>query len=534
VPRRGVPETPAGDEDRVPIPGSRRSPVRDSEAIGAADPAERAEVTVVVRRRPGAGAVRPRRAGPLARADFGASFGADPADLAEVEAFAREHGLDVLAVSPERRTLELSGTVAQLSDAFAVELQRYRHPDGSDFRGRTGPVTVPRRLAGIIQGVFGLDDRPQSQPHYRVLTPSGTAAHAASKTFAPAEVGRLYGFPTGVTGRGQTIAIIEFGGGYHPRELEAYFASQGITAPQVEGVSVDGGQNEPGSGADSEVLLDIEVAGCVAPGARQAVYFAPNSDRGFLDAVSTAIHDAIRAPTVVSISWGRAESSWTAQALRALNAVFEDAAALGVTICCASGDDGSTDNVGDGRAHVDFPASSPHVLACGGTTLRAASGAITTEVTWNNGPGGGSTGGGISEVFAVPAWQRDARPPPSVNPGHRAGRGVPDVAGNADPQTGYQVLVAGQPLAMGGTSAVAPLWAGLVALLNEALDRPLGYLNPVLYSRVRAAGGTRDIVAGDNGAYSAGPGWDPCTGLGSPDGAAILAALGGQESTATR
>jgi kumamolisin len=361
-------------------------------------------------------------------------------------------------------------------------------------------------------------------------------AHAVSTAFSPVEVARLYDFPVEATGAGQCIALVELGGGYRKADLDEYFQGLGIASPAIVSVSVDGGMNQPegdSSGPDGEVVLDVEVAGAVAPGARITVYFAPNTDRGFLDAVSTAIHDDVRRPSTVSISWGGPESTWTGQSMSALDAVLQDAAALGVTVLCASGDAGSGDGATDGLAHCDFPASSPHVVACGGTRLTAGRDGIDSEVAWND-AGGGATGGGVSDTFDAPSWQASASVPPSANPGGRRGRGVPDVCGDADPQTGYRVLVDGQATVVGGTSAVAPLWAGLVALINERLGRPVGFLNPRLYGSVLDGGGFRDITEGGNGAYSAGPGWDPCTGLGSPRGAAILAALGGRTAVGRR
>jgi kumamolisin len=300
----------------------------------------------------------------------------------------------------------------------------------------------------------------------------------------------------------------------------------------VTTVRVDGGNNTPTgdpNGADAEVLLDLEVAGAIAPGAHLAVYFAPNTDQGFVDAVSTAVHDRQNAPSVISISWGGPESSWTAQAQQALDQAFADAASLGVTVCVACGDNGASDGVDDGSAHVDFPASSPHALACGGTRLESGGGTISTETVWND-AGHGATGGGVSQTFPLPSWQKDAGVPASINSGGLVGRGVPDVAGDADPATGYQVDVDGQQAIIGGTSAVAPLWASLLALVNQQLGTPVGFLNPLLYSRLAGTDALRDITNGDNGTggspgYSAGTGWDACTGLGSPDGQALLAGL---------
>jgi kumamolisin len=274
-------------------------------------------------------------------------------------------------------------------------------------------------------------------------------------------------------------------------------------------------------------MLDIEVAAAVAPKAHIVVYFAPNTDQGFLDAITTAIHDKTNKPSVISISWGAPEANWTSQAMQQFNQAFQAAAALGVTICCASGDNGSGDGLTDGHAHVDFPASSPYALGCGGTKLIAAGSSISSEVVWNENPSS-ATGGGVSDVFPLPAWQRTAHVPPSTNPGAHVGRGVPDVAGDADPATGYKVRVDGQDFVIGGTSAVAPLWAGLIALLNQQLANPVGYLNPLLYGSLHGTGVMRDISSGSNGAYHARSGWDPCTGWGVPDGAKLLHALSSQ------
>jgi len=296
--------------------------------------------------------------------------------------------------------------------------------------------------------------------------------------------------------------------------------------PSVEAVGVLSAENMPGkpNSPDGEVMLDIEVLGSVAPGASIAVYFAPNTDQGFIDAVTTAVHDTVRRPSVLSISWGSAEVTWTPQAMQQMEQAFAAAAAMGVTVTVAAGDNGSGDGVSDGLAHVDFPASAPHALACGGTRLEISSGQITAETVWNDGPDAGAGGGGISTVFPVPAYQQGANIPPSANPGGQVGRGVPDICGDADPDTGYLIRVDGEEITVGGTSAVAPLWAGLIALMNQSLGRPVGFVHPYLYS---AAGKSslHDITTGNNGAYSARPGWDPCTGLGSPNGAQLLAMM---------
>src|SRR5262249_55942719 len=299
---------------------------------------------------------------------------------------------------------------------------------------RTGPVHVPDQLADIVEGVFGLDDRPQAKPHLRVRGEHGNVQwHGTASAFTPPQLATLYDFPARATGSGQCIGIIELGGGYRPTDLARYFTDLNISpAPQAVAVSVDHGKNHPtgnANGPDGEVMLDIEVAGAVAPGARVAVYFAPNTDRGFLDAVTTAVHDKRNSPSVISISWGGPESAWTPQAMQAFDQAFQAAAALGVTICCAAGDDGASDGVTDGQQHVDFPASSPFALACGGTRVTASGSSLASEVVWNDGPSGGATGGGVSRIFAQPSWQSGAAVPPP--PPSRGGRRVPDVAADA-------------------------------------------------------------------------------------------------------
>jgi kumamolisin len=224
-----------------------------------------------------------------------------------------------------------------------------------------------------------------------------------------------------------------------------------------------------------------------------------------------------------------------------MNQAIADAAALGATVTVASGDNGSSDNASStSGVAVDFPASSPYSLACGGTTLigNTATSTITSEVVWNEiAKQAGAGGGGVSVVYAQPAWQKSAGVPATAATGvtgigsaAEPGRGVPDVAGNADPYSGYQIVVDGKPEPIGGTSAVAPLWAGLIARLAQASGTRFGLLQPLLYAGITAGvevAGFRDIVDGGNGAYKAGPGWDACTGLGSPNGTALLARLTG-------
>ena len=448
--------------------------------------------------------------------------------------FAGIQGLEVKEVHAAAGTVQLTGTAAAFSRAFNVHLENYEHPEFT-YRGRTGHVNIPTELEGVVEAVLGLDNRPQVRAHFQILQEDKGLARAnkTGTSFTPPQIAQLYDFPSDVDCSDQCIGIIELGGGYDPDELQKYFDSLGVPQPKVKSVSVDAAANKPtgsANGPDGEVMLDIEVAGAVAPGVNIAVYFAPNTDAGFLNAMKTAIHDTENKPSVISISWGAAESQWTEQAMKAMDRAFQDAAAVGVTVCCASGDRGSTDGESDGLVHVDFPSSSPHALACGGTRLEGSGDTITSEVVWNEGPDS-STGGGVSEVFDLPDWQTEANVPISANPQGQKGRGVPDVAGDADPATGYQILVDGEKMVIGGTSAVAPLWAGLIALINKQIGQAAGYINPALYNQQVQSHAFRDIVEGNNDsskkqdAYPAKNGWDACTGWGSPNGTQLLNAL---------
>jgi kumamolisin len=507
------------------VPGSNRQPI--GTRVGDQPNDEMIEVSIILKPKSRAAALH-KGGVAVSREEFAARHGADSAVIEKVKEFAKESGLNVSEVSPERRTVKLEGTAAKMLKAFEVKLDLYEH-EGHTYRARTGGIKLPSGLVPSVEAVLGLDNRPQAATHFRVRgqkTPK--ASSAAGVSYTPPQVAQLYQFPSNVDGTGQTVGILELGGGYRAADLESYFSSLGVTPPTVTSVSVDKGKNKPKNpnGADGEVFLDIEVVGAVAPGANIVVYFAPNTSQGFQDALTTAIHDATHKPSVISISWGGPESTWTAQSMVAMDSAAQDAAALGVTICVASGDSGSSDGVSDGANHVDFPASSPNVLACGGTSLQSANGAITSETVWNDGAQGGASGGGFSNQFPLPAWQANA----GITPPSGGGRGVPDVAGDADPETGYNVQVDGQQMVIGGTSAVAPLWSALIALLNQSLGQPVGFFQPTLYGLPASSGAFHDITSGSNGAFSAGPGWDATTGLGSPDGQNLLQALGGGAS----
>ncbi len=540
--------------DLVPLSGSERS------ALPGATPApaplnesQQITVTVMVRRRAAVPSALVEGPETINATQLGEQYGAAEADAQLVAQVLGEYGLTVTETHLASRRLKVTGTIAAMQSAFGTRLSAVTspHPDGSGdvaHRYRTGSLSVPAQLSGIITAVLGLDDRPAARPQFRRGPASGARAAAEPEdgTAAPAakggpltapQVASFYQFPPGTDGTGQTVAIIELGGGFTQADLTTYFSGLGLSVPPVTAVGVGGASNSPGGDADGEVELDIEVVGGVAPGAAQMVYFADNTDQGFIDAISEAVH-AMPTPVAVSISWGQSEDQWSAQSRTAMDQAFADAAALGVTVTVAAGDNGSSDDPsGQMSVHCDFPASSPRALACGGTRLigNTSSFAITSEVVWNElSSNEGAGGGGVSDVFGLPAWQAGAGVPAAASGVGSGGRGVPDVAGNADPVTGYLVVVDGQKQAIGGTSAVAPLWAALLARLAQATGKTFGLIQPMLYAGVAPATaqpGFNDIVSGSNGAYQAGPGWDACTGLGSPDGIALLKLLSGTTPT---
>jgi kumamolisin len=524
----------------VPLPGSTRTLLPNSRPAGPIDPSEVASVTVRLR---SAGdpeslvkkayelAERPMTDRTyLTHEQFEAQYGATQSDLDKIEHFAQQHDLTVVHRSAEERSVVLTGKLGDLLSAFHADVQIYHHANGS-YRGRKGDISLPAGLSDVVTGVFGFDTRPKRRAtRKRSLATQGPNSNNG---VAATEFATRYNFPANSDGSGQTVAIIELGGGYRSSDLKIFFQEIGLPMPNVSSVSVDHAGNSPSTpdSADGEVMLDIEVAGAVAPKANFTVYFAPNNgDKGFLDAISAAVHDAERKPSVISISWGGPEVSTDQQAVDAYHQLFAAAGAMGITVCVASGDHGTADlsaSDWDGKIHVDHPASDDLVLACGGTQIDS-----NIDVAWNDGTpfdmnvdggGGWASGGGISEIFSIPSYQSTTKLPVSLDNG-KPGRGVPDVAMSA---TNYFTRVDNYEGPSGGTSAVAPLMAALVARLNQIKKKNVGFLNPFLYSNA-AKGVVNDVKSGTNGikntvkGYAAGPGWDACTGLGTPDGTAIL------------
>ena len=536
----------------IQLPNSTHTLPAGSMVQHKTSPNQWIEVTLGVTRRkklPSLAALdmqKPRDRKYLTRDQLENEFGAADEAVDAITTYAHKHNLQVTHSELGAARMRLSGTVKDISDAFGVALFDYHHATLGNFHGHTGPVSIPEELKGAVTGVFGFNNHRHLRRHpamaeVAVLTPMAAAATTRQAWFTPPDLATAYNFPN-ATGKGQCIGLLEFGGGVEADSVTAYFKKLNIAEPNVITVPVNNVSVDPASDPDStgEVMLDIDVAGALAPDATIAVYFSTFDEKGLIDAISAVIADKTNDPSVVSISWGWDENQtfqnsilWTPAAIDHISESFLAAAQLGITVCVSTGDDGSEAQIKDGRAHVNYPATDASVLAVGGTTLHKGPGSvpsIASELVWNDGPGSG-TGGGVSDYIAVPSWQQGIVPP-SINPTNFKGRGIPDVAANADPDTGYLTYSGGKFGIVGGTSAAAPLWGALIALCNQQLAARVGNFNALLYSNIGPGNVLHDITQGNNdtdglldGNFAAKPGWDPCTGWGTPDGQKLLAAL---------
>lgn len=573
------------------------------------NPRDKMVISIYIRPRSGARSVREetssaagiwRKQPSLSRKEFGLQHGASTADMNLVLDFAKKKRLEVVLKSARRRLVQVSGTASSLSKAFCIDLLHYK-AGNEIYRSHEGPICLPNEIADVVEGVVGFDSRRMAR---RATTPV-----TATSPLTPLDVAKSYRFPKINKGaKRQTIAVLEFSGpaprdptcGFSQRDIDGYISylnkatGSKLVSTKVRSVTVDtragSAGNVPGGNAknlgpennDIEVTLDVEVIVSVAQFMNVVVYFAPMTSQGWIDALSYILADTTNDPDVLSISWGWPELSsallldtkgpqedwpfeWSRQEFNLITDRLRLAATIGMTVVVAAGDHGSDCLEQDGRAHVQYPASDPWVIACGGTVIKNLS--PLAENTWNdntvidNVPVGGATGGGVSYLALRPAWQSKCNVPRSANEDGHQGRGIPDVAGNASPRSGYFIWLygkssrdltftsgtaIGQALgALAGTSAVAPLYAALIALINAALAERVGYINPILYE----LGGTdifrgvndgvsnsirwknRDgSVGGPSPGYVSHAGWNACTGWGSINGVALLKALRGRRS----
>ncbi|GAA2823305.1 hypothetical protein GCM10010441_54740 [Kitasatospora paracochleata] len=457
---------------------------------------------------------------------FGAKFGATQADVDQVRAFLTAQGLKVGSVSANRQVIDATGSADQVAKAFGTHESTYTDPQqaGATFFANDSAATVPAALAGVVEGVDGLNNRTVRTT--RIAKPGASTPHATPSGFGPAQYDGAYNLnKVGADGTGTTVALWEFDG-YKSTNLSTYDSQFGLSGPAISTVSVDGANydSKPGEG-QGEVELDSEIVRGVAPKATQLIYEAPNSDQGEIDMAAKIVAD--NRVSVISISWGSCEPDTTASSMTAVNNSFKQAAAQGISIFSASGDDGSKDctrsTSGASVTAVDFPASSPYNTGVGGTNLKVSGNAYSSESAWS------TAGGGVSTQYAKPSWQTGTGVSGTM-------RTVPDVSSNADPASGFAIYTQGTSSAgwqvYGGTSAAAPLWSGYAALFNQkakaAAQPVLGEANPKLYSLANSSSyGSvfHDVTTGRNQDFPTKAGYDQVTGWGTPVADALTTAL---------
>jgi kumamolisin len=533
-------------DTHVALPGSRRPMKQGAKRVRDVDPHEPVEVTITLRgpKLPDADALNQP---PLSREEFARKYAASADDAKQVTDKLQSYGLKVLQTSLVKRSLTVTGTAAQFEAAFQPQLGIYHDTEQGDFRGRAHAIRIPQELDGVITGVFGLDERRVARRK------SGSGDTSAARPLTPADIEKLYSFPPG-DGAAQVVGIAEFGGGYFPEDVEAFCGKYGRAIPTVDIVSVGLEALTPAQirklppqrrndelGSSTEVMMDIEIIAALCPASKILVYFAPFTQKGWVDLIGKVVEGQPAPCNILSVSWGLAEDSpdWSEAARAAINDALKSAALQGITVCVASGDDGSGDQIADGRAHVDFPSCSPSVLSVGGTMLSNQEEVVWWETPGQRTPnGGGATGGGVSVFSGRPSWQTvEIR---SLNAGSIDGRVIPDVAAVAGVPF-YDLIFQGQDAPNGGTSAAAPVWAALLARVNAAL--PAGqaprFLTPLLYGTGEdgqpiGEAVCRDITTGDNTSpdpgkgYRAEAGFDAVSGWGVPKGNALAKALGSQ------
>jgi hypothetical protein len=484
--------------------------------------------------------------------EFARRYGAAQSSVDAVRSYLRGYGLRVGSLSTGGLVLRVTGTTTNIADAFAARVETVRRADGVLAAQLATKGTLPSTLAHDIAGVAGLSSVVQPSANIvhshvtsHATTPMACASDGGETSTTPNSLGgytapqeaQLYGLTSqwakGDVGTGQTIALYELSA-YDPSDLATFLQCYGLD-PSITPISVDGG---PTGSYDDEPTLDIEQAAALAPGANFEVYQGPNNSNGPLDTYTQIADDDTA--TIISTSWGTCEGDPSGDP-SAEQPIFEQMSAQGQTIVSAAGDDGSSDchGITNNALAVDDPASQPFVTGVGGLTVNSIN--PLNETVWNtptNSGASGAGGGGVSVLWTRPTWQ--------VAPGIPAATGasmrlVPDLSTLADPGTGFIQYFTGTAAgtcthecnagwdAIGGTSVGAPLVSALVAVAAQACDLPrLGLINPSLYAM--ASTGFVDVTTGSNdlynvGGYSAGPGYDEASGLGSPDGAAFFAGL---------
>lgn len=464
-------------------------------------------------------------------------FGANQESLDAVIDFAKQHNLSVAESDLRSGKVLLTGKRGDFQNAFDLNLLTYASDEGVHI-GHTQAVSLPKELAPHVRAVLGTDERAVAAPSYRVqaLDPADDS-FVKQGGYLATDIAKAQNFPLRSGGEGQSGSFISLSGGIDLADYNKFFPDHGLEQPKpLRIVEVDGAKNAPGSphGGDVENVLDAVQLQSIAPKAQIDMVLGPNSDQGFADVFERSIFpkNGEAQKSVISTSWGLGESKQSAQALNTLSIAFRQATIRGVQIFAGAGDNGAR-SLSDIH-QPEFPASDPNVTGVGGLKMILdAAGKLKSATTWDEGENS-STGGGISRIFKRPYWQDKANVPNNVDTG-LPGRGVPDISTNAAKATGFPVRVNGQNLVIGGTSAGAPLYSGLMLNINSELaslgHNPITPLNPWMYQRANT-GIFNDITTGSNHGYSAGSGWDATSGLGWVDGQSMLDAMKDYRSTA--
>ena len=484
-----------------------------------------------------------------------------------------EEKLEVVHCTYSNRLVVLKGKVKDLEEAFSTNVIYRGLPaflrnllSKMNYISQSkGSYSIPDELTEYVEDVIGLHNFPLFRSGKFPPGPDEEEEYADAMTdddfsqvrsefrskygsigYTGAKYAELYNFPKEVDGTGQTIGIIQFGGGYDKEEMVKYFEMTGMETPMISDMSIFRGRNGLTQNYlyDAEVAMDIQVAASAAPGAEIVNIFVPEryNIQGLIHAIEKAIkYDC----NIISLSWAWPEgiSTFSEKNMASVNRILQCAAAQGVTVVCASGDHGSHAGVKDGRPHIYFPSSSPYVLSCGGTSVTVEEDKIVEEVVWNDtfifgdsasqlaSTGGFSKGYGDSHPNTMPLYQYKVMPEPHCN-SRELKRGNPDVSASANlSKTGYWILAKGFQFVSGGTSAAAPLWAALIARINQKMGKPQGFINPSLYALASVKGVFNQIIKGNNSIshrlshWDAGEVWNPCTGLGSPHGENLLRGL---------
>lgn len=408
------------------------------------------------------------------------------------------------------RELIFSGCVADFETAFNCKVGVYKTDEGAEFLSAVSSVLLPSHLADLIYSFDGFSQTIRKEDRKPTDTSSDDDG-GWSKGFSISEISSAYEFPKGVTGKGQTIGIVELGGVYKSSDLELFFEKIEVPMPKIEVVG-----HQPGGYSETnncEVTMDLQIAGAIAPDAKIVIYYA----KTFIEALKLIISDNVHRPSVVSISWSSPEEYYNDSEKREFDQLFYQAALLGITIIGSSGDHGAYNSLD--HLNVPLPACHPLVLGCGGTTINIENGKRIGEIVWNEFHGDEVTGGGFSDSYDIPDYQKEAIA--NYNFIIPQGRGVPDVSALSSTIDGFQVVFEGLEVVVGGTSTATPMWAGLIALINQKLGYNVGFINTILY---KMAGTTAfySIEKGNNLLYKAAPFWNPCTGLGTPNGIQII------------